>query len=179
MAAYAELVDVLARAGRLRTAWDESTDPSTSEIDGFLEQTAGELDAAIGARGYNVPVEDAVARKALIGVNADKALLLAIRATWPGGRASDAVKDLLDDVTRRVAAYDAALAAGNLAALLYLSATATGAAEGGASDFWSREGADYDYWERFVGYWPAAAYVDPWGIPLSQAPQFTPERRLD
>lgn len=177
--AYAEISDVLARAGRLRGAWDESTDPSTSEIEAFLEQAGGELDAAIGSRGYAVPVADAIAQKALIGVNADKALLLAIQATWPGG-GGDNVRELLTDVRERVRAYDAAIASGNLAALLYLSATATtGSDPGGGSDFWSREGADYDYWTRFVGYWPALAAADPWGIPASQAPQFTPERRLD
>lgn len=177
--AYAELGDVLARAGRLRTAWDETTDPSTSEIESFLEQTAGELDAAIGARGYTVPVTDPVAARALIGVNADRALLLAIRATWPGGRGGDSVRDLLDDVRGRVSAYDAALASGNLAALLYLSASGSAAQDGGASDFWSREGADYAYWEAFAGAWPNRWAADPWGVPASQTPIFTPERRLD
>jgi hypothetical protein len=177
--AYAALEDVLARAGRLRTAWDETTDPATSEIESFLEQEAGTLDAVIGSRGFAVPVTDPIAAKALIGVNADRALLLAIRATWPGGRGSDAVRDLLDDVKARVAGYDAAIAAGNLAALLYLSSQSSAAQEGGASDFWTNEGADYDYWERFAGSYPNSWLSDPWGIPPSQQPQFSPGVRLD
>jgi hypothetical protein len=169
---YASRDDILARAGRLQDAWDETTQPSLGDLDLFLAQSAAEIDAWIGSRGFPVPVTDPTAAAALVSVNADKALLLALRATWPGGSGPDAVSDLIRDVEARVTAYDAAIAAGNLPALLLLSSTAAAGQEGGASDFWTEEGAEYEYWSRLTAWFPQSWITDPWGIPSSQQPEF-------
>src|SRR4051794_14435327 len=128
---YADRDDVLARAGRLQDAWQTSTQPSLGDLDTFLDQTAAEVDALIAARGFATPVEDPIAVAALKGVNADRALLLALRATWPGGSGPTGVADLIRDVEARVSAYDAAIAAGDLPALLYLGSTVAAQTEGG------------------------------------------------
>jgi hypothetical protein len=72
--AYAEVTDVLARAGVLAEAFEDERQPvGKAEIATFLAQTAGELNAAIGAVGYAVPVVDTIAAAALTSVNADMA----------------------------------------------------------------------------------------------------------
>lgn len=169
---YATRDDVLSRAGRLQDAWDLTTQPSLGDLDVFLDNAAAELDAWIGSRGFAVPITDPTATRALAGVNADKALLLALRATWPGGTGPAAVSDLIRDVEARVAAYDAAIASGTLPALLLIASTAAAAQEGGASDFWTEEGAEYEYWSRLTAYFPQSWITDPWGIPASQQPAF-------
>lgn len=175
---YAERDDVLARAGALRDAWGASTQPSLGDLDLFLTQTAAEVDAFIASRGFATPVTDPIAVAALAGVNADKALLLALRATWPGGSGPAAVSDLIRDVEARVTAYDVEIARGNLAALLYLSSTASATMEGGASDFWRTEGVEYDAWSRLTDMFPRSWVPDPWGVPASQQPMFRRDERF-
>lgn len=170
--AYAELKDVKARAGRLRSAWDESTDPGDAEIERFLIDVSAEVDAFIGSAGYAVPVTDPVAAPALRSLVADKALMLAVEATWPGGSGPDAVRDLHARLSERVAGYDRQVAAGSLPALLYLSSQTGATEEGGAADFWTNEGADYEYWVRLTSVWPRFWTTDPWGLPASAQPEF-------
>lgn len=170
--AYATRDDVLARAGRLQDAWDQTTQPSLGDIDTFIANAQAELDARIAASGYAVPIVDPVATPALAGVVADKALLLALRATWPGGSGPAAVSDLIRDVEARIAAYDRELASGDFAALLYLASTAAAAAEGGASNFWDRDAMTYEYWSRLTGGFARTWLADPWGVPASAQPAF-------
>lgn len=106
--AYAEVGDVLARAGRLSTAWDDETTPSLTDLERFLGQAADTLDAALASLGIGIPLTDALAIRALLPLNADMALLTAIDATWPGGRGGDDVKEARDGAKDRV---DRALAA--------------------------------------------------------------------
>ena len=170
--AYAELADLKARAGRLAGAWDESTSPSDTDLRGFLDATAGEIDAAVAARGFPTPVSDVTAAKGLLNVNADMALLLALRATWPGGSGPTQVRELISDVEARVADYRKGLVDGTLMTLLLLAAQSGAEMEGGSADFWTTEGADYEYWSRLTSYWPRFWTTDPWGIPASMQPEF-------
>jgi hypothetical protein len=176
--AYATRDDVTARAGRLQDAWGPTTQPSLGDLDTFLTQTAAEIDAFVAARGFATPVTDPVASAALVGINADRALLLALRATWPGGSGPAAVSDLIRDVEARVAAYDAAVASGDLPALLLLASTAAAAVEGGADNFWDRDGVDYDYWVNLTSTWSRFWLTDPWGVPASQQPAFRRDERF-
>lgn len=169
---YADRNDVLARAGALQDAWGTGTKPSLGDLDTFIGQSQAEVDAMIASHGFAVPISDPVATPALAGIVADKALLLALRATWPGGSGPQAVSDLIHDVEARVAAYDTALVQGNLAALLYLASTSAAALEGGAADFWTEDGVDYDYWVTLTAMWPRYWITDPWGVPASQQPAF-------
>lgn len=172
MTTYADRDDVTARAGVLQDAWGPTTKPSLGDLDTFIAQSEAEIDAMIAARGYAVPIDDPVATPALAGIVADKALLLALRATWPGGSGPAAVSDLIRDVEARVTGYDAALAKGDLPALLYLASTSAAATEGGASDFWTSDGVDYEYWVTITAMWPRYWWEDPWGIPASMQPEF-------
>lgn len=175
MAAYAGVEDVVARAGVLGDAWDDSTSPGFAEIQRFLDDTASEIDAAIyAASGLTVPTEDTIARPALRGYNADKALVLAIDATWPGSSSRDDVADLRDAIAARILAADEALAAGTLAALMVLLSSSATDAETGASDFWSHDSIIYDYgmWVSHIDtYWRFG--LDPWGVSVADGPTIT------
>lgn len=176
--AYADLSDLLARAGRLRDAWDTTTKPTIAEVEGFLDDAASEIDAFVASRGFQTPVEDPVAAPSLRNATADMALLLALRATWPGGSGPDAVKDLLTDVSKRVDGYRAAMVDGSLPALLLLASQAGATMQGGADNFWSEEGPEYEYWVRLTAYWPRFWETDPWGVPASMQPEFRRGQRF-
>lgn len=166
---YADVQDVLARAGVLAGAWDDSTTPGFAEIESFIRTTAREIDAGIGALGYPVPVTDPVAAPSLAGYNADKALLLAIDATWPGSSARDDVANLRTAIQARVDAADKLLTAGDLAAVLVLASEASSTQSGGAADFWSEEGSTYTWWlDRFQN----------WTLSPSEQPEFYRGMRL-
>jgi hypothetical protein len=162
----------------LQDAWTEASQPSMADITQFLADAAAELDAVIAAHGFETPVTDAKAKAALVQANADMALLLALRATWPGGGGPAAVSDLIRDVEARVGGYQSALLAGDVPALLYLASTAGATAEGGASDFWTLDGVDYDYWVNLTAMWPRYWMTDPWGVPASQQPMFRRDERF-
>lgn len=119
----------------MKDAWTDETDPDLGDLDGFLSDVADELDGAIVARGFSLPVSD-VAGGALLGVNADGALLLALTATFVGKAARDAVSELVDAVTARYEAAWDAIRAGTHPAIAVLEG-AVGAP--GAADFWSTE----------------------------------------
>lgn len=176
---YAQLADLKARAGVLAKAWP-NPDVDDASLDTFLEQTAGELDAALGAAGFAVPVTDPVAVEALVSPNADMALLLAIDATWPGG--SGDVAALRQEVLERVQAYAQAVQDKDLPALLYLGAQQAAEAYGGASNFWSEDGSTYEWWSRwayrYAGWTGSVHAIDPWGVPVSAGPAFTKGMRL-
>lgn len=178
MTAYATRDDVTARAGVLQDAWGQTTKPSLGDIDTFIAQSQAELDARIASMGFAVPVNDPVAAPALAGIVADKALLLALEATWPGGNGPAAVSDLVTTIKARITAYDDALMAGNLPALLYLASTDAAGQESGASDFWSKDGEEYEQWVVLTGLWPRSWMEDPWGVPSSQQPAFRRDERF-
>lgn len=141
---YATIETLKGRAGSLARRWDEGSQPGDADLEIYLSDTAAEIDAMVGGMGFSVPVTDTVAIAALAGWNADKALLLALPATWPGGSGPEAVKDAISAVQARVTAYETALDKGGLAAIQYLRAQEADAAAG-ASNFWDSE-RDYSPW---------------------------------
>lgn len=176
---YAGLPDLLARAGMLRDAWDEDTEPSTTDLQAFLQTTSDELDARIGAYGFALPISDPIAQAALVGVNADLALLLALGSTWPGNGGPQQARDLVALVQKRVDGYQTALDDGNLPALLYLANLGSGGTDteqsgSGASSFWTHDGVDYTYewWSERLGGWTRNIWSDPWGVPRAVGPEF-------
>jgi len=174
---YAQLSDVKARAGVIATAWSADTQPADADIERILQQVSGELDALLASKGYPLPILDQTALDALVSITADKALLLAIDATYPGG--SSAISDLRANVLARVQAYDRAVADDNLPALLYLGETSLGAEEGGAADFWTVDGQNDYYWSLYagrLGVWPWA--MDAFGVAPTQSPAFRKGERL-
>ena len=175
---YATTADVKARAGTLAKAWSNDSDVSDGDLERFVDQTSDELDAAIGGIGYTVPITDTVAVGALVGPNADFALLLAIDATWPGSTGE--VQELRTMVASRCQAYSDAIRDKTLAALLYLGATSAGAAEGGASNYWTNDAVNYSYWSRFAERLSPQRYgfADPHGVPVEAGPEFVRNMRL-
>lgn len=136
MAAYADLAAVKARAGVLANSWSAATTPSNTDISGFLDDVAAEIDALLTARGYTPPVAGSAAAKALKGINADGALVLALEATFPEGSGPSSAGKPLDEARARYEnAYDALLD-GSLPALALLASS--GAAPS-ASNFFSNE----------------------------------------
>lgn len=174
---YATIADLKSRAGALGQAWHDNSEPTLTDVERLLDQVAGELDAFFGGSGYSVPLQDPVAQAALVGVNADKALLLAIDATYGGDHAN--VKELRASVKARVDAYDKAMADGKDDVLLYLGQTSEGAMKGGATDFWTVDGIEDYYWSLYagrIGSWPWM--TDPFGIPPAQTPAFRKGMRM-
>jgi hypothetical protein len=108
MAAYASLAEVKARAGAVARAFSQDTTPGDAEIETFLDNVADEINGYLIVRGASLPVTDANAQRALVGVNADGALLLALDGRFPAGTGPAAVVELRRAVQAR---YDAALAA--------------------------------------------------------------------
>lgn len=179
--AYAQLADVKGRAGALADAWSQDSRPGDGDLERYLDAAAAELDAYIGSAGFGTPVTDLVAVAALRAVNADKALLVAIDATWPG---DPAVQQLRAAVAARVQAYDNEMASGSLPALLYLAASSADENIEGGDDFWSREGLQ-DYIDSLYGSLYASTsgsgrgwLMDSFGIPRTQQPEFRRGMRL-
>lgn len=142
--AYASVDTLKGRAGVLARRWDTTTSPGDTDLEQYLDDTAAEIDAMVGAMGFDVPVTDPVAAAALAGWNADKALILALAATWPGGTGPQEVADAQKAVQARVTAYETALDKGGLSAIAYLRAQEADAASGTAN-FWDYE-SDYSPW---------------------------------
>lgn len=111
--AYASLSDVQARAGGIRRAWTATSMPSLDDIQGFLDQAAADLDLLLGARGVSTPLTGDSALS-LVSPNADRALVLALDATYPGGGAAPSdVTRLHDDAEARWEATLASLRDGS------------------------------------------------------------------
>ena len=135
---YADLAAVLGRAGRLAPAWSDASEPNYADIENFLVDVAGEIDAILAARGFDVPAAGA-AEQALVGVNADGALLLALEGTFSGETGPTAAAGLVASVGARYRAAMTALEKGTHAAVSALEA-AGGTL--GSTDFWT-ENPDY------------------------------------
>jgi hypothetical protein len=136
--AYATLDEVKARAGRLAPAWGATTDPSDTDIGGFLDAEAALLDAALEARGATVPATGTVAA-ALEGVNADGALVLAIEGTWPGGKGNEETRAILEAAQRRYRDAWAAIRDGKHAAVQLAVESLSGKKGSEADNFWTAE----------------------------------------
>lgn len=95
---YAEVADVLARAGRVSPAWTETSTPALSDIERFLDARQGEIDAALAGRGVALPLTSETATTALRSLHAAGALVLAIPATFPNREGPAAAAELLQEV---------------------------------------------------------------------------------
>lgn len=142
--AYAQTSDVLSRAGRLAGAWTQTSKPGTSDIEKLLDQTAGEIDAALSSLGVTLPLDaGAPLNGPLLALNADMTLVLLIEGSWPGGAGNEETNAILEAAQARV---DAAWGEDNdgvrRLVLIGLASLLDVGEEGGADDFWS---ANPDY----------------------------------
>jgi hypothetical protein len=141
--AYAEIGDVQARAGRLAPAWTESSKPGLPDIEMFLDQSAGLIDAALGSLGLTLPLDsDNALRGALLGLNADMALVLAIEGSWPGGAGNEETNAILEAARARIAMMWGSDDEGMIVITIPGIEGVLDPATLGASDFWS-ENPDY------------------------------------
>jgi len=134
--AYANLSAVTARAGALARAWTAESAPSFSDIEGFLDDVAAEIDALVAARGLTPPLAGSAAANALRGVNADGALVLALEATYPETSGPSSAAKTLDDARRRYEQAVEALTTGTHPAVAVLEASADAPS---ATSFWQQE----------------------------------------
>jgi hypothetical protein len=96
--AYAGLSDLKARAGHLSKAWSGSTSPSDpGDLQSFLDQAAGKIDAVLEGYSLTVPVEGNAAA-ALAELNAMMAVLTALRATFPSGTGPQEAEALISSL---------------------------------------------------------------------------------
>jgi hypothetical protein len=126
---YAEVEDLLLRAGDVGRAWTSSTRPSVADLDRFIDVVSFMLDAAFGARGVTVPVENPVVVEALRGPVAAMALLQAVRAT------PNIPRTFRDDLTAEVDAFWASITDGTWPGLAILT-TADGGSAGLDAESW-------------------------------------------
>lgn len=117
--AYANVTDLDARAGAVLS----SSDPGLQD---HLDAVAAEIDGVLATNGYAVPLENPVAHGALLGVNIDGALVLALEAKYPNG--GPGVQVLLEGARKRYERAWAQLEDGTHPALGTLSEDGSGAA---------------------------------------------------
>lgn len=142
--AYATVADVQARAGRLAAAWTDDSSPDTADIELLLRDVAAEIDARLVGRGATLPLDE-TASAALVGLNADGALVLAIEGTFGGRDVGTEVEATLKGARARYQAGMKAIEDGKHAVVVYVDATSPSA---GADDFWSSN-PDYPLSESF------------------------------
>lgn len=96
--AYAGLSDLKARAGHLSKAWTSTSVPADpGDLEAFLEQAAGKIDAVLEGWTISVPVEGNAAA-ALAELNANMAALVALRATFPASSGPQEAADLIQSL---------------------------------------------------------------------------------
>lgn len=78
---YAQLADVQARIPLF--AISGTSRPNSTQVQGFLDQRAEEIDAAIRSRGIATPVTDAAWTTELLGLNAKAAAGDTMNAAFP------------------------------------------------------------------------------------------------
>lgn len=150
MSAYADVEDLKARAGRIRGAWDDTTEPNDGDLERFIRDASAAVDIALATHGFAVPATDVNVVGSLLPVVADIALLMALAATYPGGSGPQSVTALYEDVRVRVEGKDGkggylkGLADGTLPALQTLTNQDPGT-NAGAADFWTQE-QGYSSW---------------------------------
>jgi len=133
---YAALSDVQARAGALQNAWGAATKPSTAQITQFTVDVAAEIDALLVARGATPPAPATPGALALVNMNADGALLLALEATFPEGAGPSSASTLIESVRDRWNEARDELIGGTLPALALLESSSSAPS---ASSFWQTE----------------------------------------
>jgi hypothetical protein len=104
-------------------------------VSDFLDQVAAEIDAVLGWRELGAPATGTAA-DALLAVNADGALLVALAATYPESSGPSSADEVIKTVQER---YDLAmteLVQGTHPAILLLEA---GAVNARATSFWEQE----------------------------------------
>jgi hypothetical protein len=136
VASYADVEAVQARAGVLSTAWTATSSPSLTDIAGFLDDIAAEIDAALGGRSLTAPAAGSVAANALKNGNALGALVLALQATFPEGSGPASASKQIDSARAEYEALMAAIMDGTHPAVRLLEA---GAASARATTFWHNE----------------------------------------
>lgn len=133
---YAELADVLARGGRLSGAWTDTSTPSLSDLERFLDSRQAEIDAALGSQNVELPLTDDIARTALRSLHAAGALMLALAATFPNREGPAAAAELMAQVTAEWQRGIASIAQGEHATVTYLTATGANETLGGEFSPW-------------------------------------------
>ncbi len=131
MASYATLADVKSRVGAIGAAWGATSTPSDSQITTFLQNVADELNGVIEGHGLAVPLAGSDAAKALVGINADGAALLAIEAAFSDEDGPNAPPKLYERINKRYSESYKLLISGKLPALQILGSG--GAAPTGSS----------------------------------------------
>lgn len=134
--AYSTIQQVKARAGVLGQAWTDGSTPGNSDIEQFIEDVAAEIDAVLGGRGLASPAAGTAAYGALVGVNADGALLIALPATFPEGSGPSSASKTIDQARARYDAELASLEDGSHPAIVLLEA---GNVASRVSSFWENE----------------------------------------
>lgn len=138
--AYATVHACTGRAGGVGGFFTDTSDPDLADLERFLVQTAGMIDAALIARGHAVPVTDATGLAVLEGVNADGALAIALPAAYPAtGVRPDSVSALIEEVTKRWESALAAIADGSHLVVQMLDQQASGDAGATGTGFWIEE----------------------------------------
>lgn len=143
--AYAEIEDVLARAGRLRGYFSETSEPSTTDVERWLDETSVSVDAILGKYGASTPVVGDAA-ELFRGIVADYVLILALTAAFPQGTDSSAgptataAADLVEETKARNLLAWSSLVDGTHPGMVVVVPDA-GTLD--ASDFWS-DNPDYD-----------------------------------
>lgn len=138
MAVYATRDDVLARAGRIGTAFSiAGKRPNLADIDAFLDELSVEVDEAIRARGFDPTALDANAKKSLLDLVAYGAVARAVRAL------GDRSPEVLSVLTEADAVWTLGIAQVTDGTFGVLAALEAGQAGGGAvvtaGSFWGDE----------------------------------------
>lgn len=90
--AYATTADVTARGGEALANLSATSKPTAVQVDGFLDDKAGEIDAYLAGHGIPVPATGTTA-KALKDANAWGATLMALMARYPGAKGPADLKE--------------------------------------------------------------------------------------
>lgn len=138
--AYADLSAVKARAGALARAWSDTSTPTNSDIAGFLDDTAAEIDALLEARGLTPPASGTAAATALRGLNASAALVIALEATYPDSSGLASASALIGELRADVTTWSKELLDGTHPAIALLS---SGSSAPHAANFWEQEGDSF------------------------------------
>lgn len=134
---YADVDTVVDRAGGTLDGLSDTTSPTVEGLTGMLVTTAAQINAAIAARGYTLPITDQTARHALAALNADGAMVLAIKARYPASQ--DRLAPLLPNAEDRWTTGLAQLADGTHPVVALLEATGTPSAAHLATSLWTEE----------------------------------------
>lgn len=122
---YADLDLVVERAGGTLNGLSDQTAPTVDGLQAFIVSTAAQINTAITGHGHAVPVTDTNARAALAALNADGALVLALKARYPASQ--DRLAPLLPNAEGRWDMGLQQLAAGTHPVLAALETTTGGA----------------------------------------------------